>query len=82
VLPDGRIVYSTDRTKNRVWELWVIDPATGNQEKLTIYNDKQESIDAFDPMVMPDGQIIYSAYNSSRTNYKLWTIDLSCLLTP
>jgi len=76
VLPDGRIVYSTDRSKSSVFELWIANPvAPDEREQLTSYTDTHGGVDAFDPTVLPDGRIVYSTDRRKDVTFELWILE-------
>ena len=63
-LPDGRIVFCSDRTGYREYyhqersrTLYVMDADGGNLQQIT-FNPNSD----FDPYVLPDGRVLYSSY--------------------
>lgn len=76
VLPDGRIIYSTDRSTNNVYELWTIDPKNPDSKvRITKYNETHNAVDAIDPIVLPEGEIVYRSDRYRDGVFDLWVIQ-------
>ncbi len=75
VLPDGRIVFITDRPGIGIWEFWMIDPKTKEWEQLTDHREGRGNIRVSSPGAMPDGRIVYATDISKEWKFEFWMMN-------
>ena len=79
VSPDGKIAFASDRdnTLYEAYDLYVLDPDTGEVSRLTFDGDPDENFfrhDSLNPVWSPDGTRI--AFDSTRSgNREVWVIN-------